>query len=218
VVVDQAAATRTRLLALRAQLRLARQGRDVLDEKRNQLLKELRKLSDTVLAGTDALEQAAATASRTLGWAEALEGPEALGSAALAGRGEVFLEARTVSIVGVRVPEIERAAVGRPRTQRGYSLAATGPRVDAVAEAFEAELDLVVDIAAGEIRLRRIAKEVGTTTRRVNALEQVLIPRLEQALREITLTLEEREREEHFRLKRVKTRRSRAGGPRREAA
>ncbi|HEX6230567.1 MAG TPA: V-type ATP synthase subunit D [Actinomycetota bacterium] len=203
--MDQAAATRTHLLTLRAQIRLAGQARDLLDDKRKQLLEEFRTVSEEALEASDALEGAASAAVGRLRWVEAVDGPEAVASAAIAASGEIFLEAGTVSIAGVRVPRIERVAVGRPRAARGYSAAGTSARIDAVADGFEAVLELIVHVAADELRLRRLAAEIGTTTRRVNALEHVLIPALEEGYRRVRGVLDEREREDNFRLRRVKT-------------
>ena len=207
--MEQVSATRTELLVTRARIALASQGRDLLVDKRNQLMREFRKAAGAVLTRSDELERAAADAAARLGWAEALEGPEAVGSASLAAIGDVFLDAGVVSVMGVQVPVIERAELGRHRAGRGYALAATDPRIDSVADAFEAELDIVIDLAAGELRVRRLAREIGATTRRVNALEHVLIPQLRQRHRRIALVLEEREREDHFRLRRAKRHRSR---------
>ncbi len=216
--MEQVSATRTELLATRARTRLATQGRDLLVDKRNQLMREFHASAGAVLAGSDELERAAAEATLRLSWAEALDGPEPVSSASLAAAGEVFLDTGVVTVMGVQIPVIERKAVGRPRTGRGYALSATDPRIDAVADAYEDELDLLVDLAAGELRVRRLAREIGATTRRVNALEQVLIPRLRAVQRRISLVLEEREREDHFRLGRAKRRRAAragaSGGPR----
>lgn len=203
---EQVTPTRMELLARRAQIELAVQGRDLLKEKRNALMKELRKVADVVLLGSDALEQAAAESRRTLSLAEALDGPEAVRSAALAASGEIFIQAGGVKVMGVAVPEIEHQPVARALTERGYSLSGTSVRIDAVAASFEDQLDLLLDLATSELRLRRLAEEVGKTTRRVNALEHVLIPRLQRQRDVIQMVLEEREREDHFRLKRVKAR------------
>ena len=203
----QGGATRTELLARRAQIGLARQGRDLLQDKREQLLTEFRATARVVLAGSDALEAAGAEARRTLEWAQAHDGPDAVASAGLAAGGQVSVAAGVTSIMGVKVPDISYGPVGRFCTGRGYSLAATSPRIDAVAERFEAELELLLRVAADEVRLRRLAAEIGTTTRRVNALEHVVIPRLIAERNRIEGVLEEREREEHFRLKRVQQRR-----------
>lgn len=208
--MEQVSATRTELLARRAQTNLAVQGRDLLNEKRDQLLEEFRRVADVVLGGTDALERSAAEGRRLLAIAEASDGPEAVLSAAVATRGEIPLEASTTSIMGVRIARIDHHPVGRSRTGRGYSLTGTGPRIDAVAEAYEAQLELILEVATTELRLRRLAEEIGKTTRRVNALEFVVIPRLIGERKWIQSVLEERERQDHFRLKRVKEHKAKA--------
>ena len=106
--------------------------------------------------------------------------------------------------MGIPVPFIERKSVARGPLGRGYSLPSVSNRIDATAEAFEGLLDLVIELADSEMRLRRLAEEVGRTTRRVNALDNVLIPRLAAQRDYIQMILEEREREDLFRLKRVK--------------
>ena len=206
--MDQGGATRTELLARRAQIALAEQGRDLLQEKREQLMTEFRTTARTVLAGSDALEASGAAARLALERAQARDGPEAVASAAFAASGHVDVEAGVATIMGVRVPRIEHRPVGRRAPSRGYSLAATTPRIDAAADRFEAQVDLVLQVAAGEVRLRRLAAEIATTTRRVNALEHVVIPRLVATRELIERVLEERERQDHFRLKRVQMRRS----------
>jgi V/A-type H+-transporting ATPase subunit D len=212
--MEPIATTRMELLARRARIALARQGRDLLREKRDALLKELRALLGAVLAGSDALERAAAASRRALGLAEALEGPESVRSAALAATGDALVDAGATLLMGVSLPDIRRRAIGRPRSGRGYSVAGTSARIDAVAERFEAEVDLILELAASELKLRRLAAEVGRTTRRVNALELAVIPRLEAERDRIEAALDEREREERFRLQKTKARRAaRAGGP-----
>ncbi|MHC4938860.1 MAG: V-type ATP synthase subunit D [Planctomycetota bacterium] len=202
-------ATRTELLARRHRIELARQGRALLQDKRDQLLAEFRKLAHEVLAGGDALESAAAAGRRALTEAEVVDGPAALHSAALARTGTIRLSATTRAVMGIRFPEIEHGPLTRARTERGYSLAGSSAHIDAVAERFEATLELLLEVATEELRLRRLADEIGAATRRVNALEYVLIPRLQRECARIEATLEERERQEKFRLKRVMKRRRR---------
>jgi V/A-type H+-transporting ATPase subunit D len=204
--VEQVTATRSELLARRARIQLAIQGRDLLQEKRDQLMEEFRKVADVVLSGSGALDRAAAEGRRALAFAEAFDGPEAVASAALTGPSQIPLDARATSIMGVRIAEISYEPVGRGRAGRGYSLAGSSPHIDHAAERFEAELDLILELAASELRLRRLADEIGKTTRRVNALESVVIPRLTAELRIIQSALDERERQDRFRLKRIKAR------------
>lgn len=73
-----------------------------------------------------------------------------------------------------------------------------------MAEKFEADLDLIINLAETQTALRRLGQEILMTRRRVNALERVLIPELKQQVKYIRITLEERERKDLFRLKKVK--------------
>ncbi len=89
---------------------------------------------------------------------------------------------------------------------RGYNPATTPVLVEETAEAFERILTQALQIAVHETRLRRLGEEIRRTSSRVNALEQVLIPGLRLDAAEIAGVLEERSREETFRLKRLKRR------------
>ncbi len=207
--MQQVTATRSELLARRARIALATQGRDVLKEKRDSLMEEFRATVEVAVIGSGALEEAAAEGRRALAAAEAGDGPEVVRSAALAQPAEITLTTRATSIMGVRIADIRHEPVGRPRVARGYSLAGSSPRLDRVAEQFEAELALLLDLATVELRLRRLADEIGTTTRRINALESVVLPKLERERDHIRSTLDERERQDRFRVKRFATRRAR---------
>lgn len=207
--MEQTSATRSELLAHRSQLDLARRGRDLLEDKRDQLMREFRKVADLVLSGEGALEHAAAAARRSLAAAEAFDGPDAVRSAAFADTAGIPLQARPVHIMGVRIADIEYGPVRRSPLDRGYALSATSARIDDAADAFETELELALELAGKELRLRRLVEEIATTTRRVNALDNIVIPRLERETAVIRSVLDERERQDRFRLKRAKEQRSR---------
>jgi V/A-type H+-transporting ATPase subunit D len=203
--MQQVSATRSELLARRAQIALAVQGRELLKEKRSALMREFNRLGISVMEAMQALEKGATDAARVLSDAVAAHGPERVHSAAFAAEGEVELELISRSVAGVPIVEIEKTAVARPRTGRGYSLAATSARIDASAESFEALLDALLEVAALELSLRRLADEINRTTRRVNALEHVVVPRLEAERAAIALVLEERELEGRIRLLRARS-------------
>lgn len=207
--MGQLTATRSELLARRAQITLALRGRDLLEDKREQLLAEFRKVADLVLTDEATLQRAAAQARHALAVAEGWDGHDAVRSAGLAGRAPLSLRARTVAVMGVRVAEIDHDPVGRPRTGRGVTLAGSTPRLDLVAERFETELELLLQLAGTELRLRTLMEEIAKATRRLNALEFVVIPRLRAEEAAIRTVLEERERQDRFRLKRAKSRRVR---------
>jgi V/A-type H+-transporting ATPase subunit D len=202
--MEQVRATRAELLAKKKQIILAYQGRDLLKEKRNALLQEFMRTAEQVMRESDELERNVGESAAALALAEALDGPEAVRSAAFAARAQVTLEVTGVNIMGVPVPLIETKSVARSPLDRGYGLSSVSGRIDAAAQAFETQLDLIIELAASEMRLRRLAEEIGRTTRRVNAMDNVLIPRLEAQRDYIHMVLEEREREDLFRLKRVK--------------
>lgn len=192
------------LLALKAQLALARQGRDLLEEKRTALMKEFLKIADTIMERSDVLQQSAVNARRALARAEAIAGSEAIQSAALITRSELPLEVTTASVMGVKVPHIEQKRVSRSILQRGYSIVGSSMTIDETASAFEAEVDAIIALAESELRFARLAAEIRRTSRRLNALDHLLIPALEADLDYIQMALDERERADHFRLKLIK--------------
>jgi V/A-type H+-transporting ATPase subunit D len=201
--MEQVSATRSELLARRARIRLAVQGSGLLKERRSALIKEFDRLGASVLKSMDLLDREIAGAGQLLGIAIAADGREALDSAAFAAEEGIEVTLHTRSVAGVDIVEIERGEVERARTGRGYSLVATSARIDAVAERFESVLGRLLDVAALELSVRRLADEIARTTRRMNALEHVVVPRLQAERARISLVLEEREREDRVRLRRA---------------
>jgi V/A-type H+-transporting ATPase subunit D len=196
--------TRMELLARKAQIALAKQGRELLEQKRTALMKELMKMADAVIEHSEELQSAAAVAHQALARAEAVAGIEAVRSAALASSSDFPLEVKTTSVMGVRVPDIEQKRVGRPALGRGYSAIGTSLAIDEAASAFETEVNAIIRLAESELRLTRLAGEIQRTSRRLNALDHLLIPRLEAECDFIQMALDERERADHFRLKLMK--------------
>jgi len=196
--------TRMELLARKTQIALASQGRDLLEQKRTALMKEFMRTADTAMEHSDALQVSAANASQTLARAEAWAGDESVRSAALASRGGFSLEVTTRSVMGVRVPHIEQKSAARSFLERGYSIVGTSVVIDEAASAFEREVEAIIQLADIELRLTRLGEEIQRTSRRLNALEHFLIPRLKAERDFIQMALDERERADHFRLKLVK--------------
>jgi len=202
--------TRMALLAGRAQLALARQGRALLEEKRDALLRELYREVRTVYAAHEELEAAAGAARLALDSARVWLGPEPVAAAAVAASGEISVEVESVSVMGVPVPAVAPRDLVRSVAARDRSPVASGPTLELVAERFEEELTIAIRLATMEARVRRLAREIRRTSSRVNALRTRVIPELEAETRAIELALEQREREDRFRLKRVKQARARA--------
>ncbi len=204
--MEQINPTRMQLLALDSQISIARQGIDLLQQKRNVLLKELMKIADVTIRGVDEFERVAAEGRYALAMAEAIDGRSYIESASFAASDEVDVDVSGTRIMGVPVPVVKKKNVSRSLLNRGYGITSTNSRIDQIAELFEDQINLIIELAAVEVRLRRLAEEIKKNNRRVNALENVLLPRLFRQKRYVELVLEEREREDMFRLKRVKQR------------
>jgi V/A-type H+-transporting ATPase subunit D len=196
--------TRMELLALKAQIALAKQGRDLLEQMRSALMKEFLRVADVVMEYSDVLQNAADEANHALARAEADAGPEAVRSAALVAQSELPLNVESASVMGVKVPIIEQKQISRSILGRGYSIIGTSTTIDETASAFEKEVNAILKLAESELRLTRLADEIQRTSRRLNALDHVLIPRFESERDYIQMMLDERERSDHFRLKLVK--------------
>ncbi len=196
--------TRMQLLAHKAEIVLARQGRDLLELKHKALMKEFLRIADAVMEWSDVLQLASDDARRALARAEIYAGAEAIRSAALAAQAELPLRVDTTSVMGVKVPIIEQKIISRSILERGFSVTGTSITIDEAASAFETEVNAIIQLAEFELRLTRLAGEIQRTSRRLNALEHVLIPRFEAEHDYIQLMLDERERSDHFRIKLVK--------------
>lgn len=203
-------ATRSELLARKSREGIARRGHTLLTQKRSALIAELRRAGLEVGDKRAVLERVAAAARQALDQAVVADGPEAVASAAVAASRPVTAEVTSRNVAGVPVIGLDTDRVARARTGRGYALMTSTATIDQVAESFEAELDALFDLVAAELNLRRLSAEVARATRQVNALEQVVIPRLVAEQRFIAATLEQRALEDRVRISR-RTRAATAG-------
>jgi len=190
---------------------LAEQGHELLEAKRSALMREFNRVGAEGLRRMDLLDECAAAAARALARAVAVDGPETVASAALAAAGEVSTPMRLRRVAGVDLVDTEPEPAARPLAARGYAPVASTARIDRAAAAHEAVVDLLLRAAVAERTLRRLADEIAATTRRMNALEHVVVPRLAHERDRIELVLEEREREDATRVRQAKRRRETAG-------
>lgn len=202
--MEESSPTRSGLLARKTQIVLAVQGKDLLKKKRDALIVEFMSVMDRVVQASRKLGQISSSALYALTVAKAVDGPVAVRSASFATYGEVRVKVRGAYVMGVPVPEVARKKIKRTLLTRGYSPTGMSSRIDEAAERFEDEIDTVIDIAAVETRLRRLGDEIQKTRRRVNALQHIVIPMLLEEVKYIQMSLDERAREDLFRLKKVK--------------
>ena len=203
--MEQVKPTRMELMKKKAQIKLAEQGRDLLREKMDALIQEFFKILSNVSDSRDELEQISRAADQALMIAEGVDDPVALKSASFATRRSIMVGITGKNIMGVPVPVIEKKRVSKSMLERGYGIISTSARIDETAERYEVELDLLIRLAETETAMRRLGAEIQMNRRRVNALEQILIPELKGQAKYIKNAIEEREREDLFRLKKVKS-------------
>lgn len=192
--------TRMALLVRRAQIATSRRGVEVLRAKRDALLRELYRAFGQALEFRQRAGELASRAALALASARGSEGSGSIDSLAAASRREVLVEIELGNVWGVKIPQLRAAPTVRRSVDRGYGIVATSAAVDDAAEAHEQLVAFVLEQAPQEIRLRRLAAELRRTTRKVNTLEQTLLPQLEADVRRIEAGLEEQEREDRFRL------------------
>jgi V/A-type H+-transporting ATPase subunit D len=196
--------TRKNLMEIEDRIDLSERGHDTLEQKRDGLIMEFMDILDQAQDVRADLEGDYQTAQKKINMARAMEGDIAVrgAAAALEEHPEITVESR--NIMGVVVPQIESSKVRKSLDERGYGILGTSARIDEAAEAYEELLESIVLAAEVETAMKKMLTEIETTKRRVNALEFKLLPELYEGKEYIDQKLEEQEREEIFRMKKVK--------------
>jgi V/A-type H+-transporting ATPase subunit D len=209
------APTRSNLLHIRQSLELAREGYEILDKKREVLTTELIHVAHDAAILQEEVWAQLTEAYQALKTARLSMGREHLEWAALSVNETIEVKIRPHSVMGVVLPTIE--AHGKP-PETPYGLGDTTVALDEAVARFHEVLEEIPVLSETMTTVWRLAQELQKTQRRVNALQYIFIPQYEETVAFIENTLEEREREETFRLKRIKSRASRpmVGPPTRE--
>jgi V/A-type H+-transporting ATPase subunit D len=198
------------LLETRARRAVAARGARLLRAKREVLAGELFRLVKDVLDARERLDGALRDAVRSLAVARALDGEAALASLAAAARREIPVDVAVRRVWGVATASVTAPALVRAGDLRGASPASWSPGGADAARRHEEALELLLGLATRELHLARLGEEVGETSRRIDAIEQLVLPALGKEAARIAQALDEREREDAVRLKRLRGRR-RAG-------
>ena len=200
-MAEAVAPTRSNLLQRRDQLRLAQRGADLLKRKRDALIGEFFALVKESLAARRALEAVGRDAYFSLFLANAWDGPEAVRSLSLAQHQGLEVDINVDNLFGVKVPRVMPPEFSH---ELPFSPVEAGTQTLAAAEQFRRLTEALVQVAATETRLRRIGEEIKKTSRRVNALEQLVIPGVQWEIRDIRSVLDQRALEETTTLKKIK--------------
>ncbi|AWB26597.1 V-type ATP synthase subunit D [Halococcoides cellulosivorans] len=210
--------TRKNLMAIEDRIELSERGHDTLEKKRDGLIMEFMDILDQAQDVRADLEDTYDRAQHRINEARAMDGDIAVRGAAAALKEHPEISTQSKNIMGVVVPQIESTKVRKTLEDRGYGLLGTSARIDETAEAYEELLEQIILAAEVETAMKKLLEEIETTKRRVNALEFKLLPELEDNKAYIEQKLEEQEREEIFRMKKIKDKKDREEKAEREAS
>lgn len=197
----QVSATRMQMMKLRKRLAVARRGHKLLKDKQEELM---RQILDLIKEVRKHRTKAEAETGRVLGrFAVARNAfePKYLDEAVMLPTRKVSVQVETRNILNIKVPVFKKEISGRMRC---YGFATTSGELDFALMALDGLLDSLLVLAEKEKTLELLASELEKTRRRVNALEFVLIPDIQEAVKFIALKLAESERSALTRLMRVK--------------
>jgi V/A-type H+-transporting ATPase subunit D len=202
MALENISPTRINLIQTKKTLNLAESGRTILEQKRDVLLRELRHSIYEAERARENLAEALAKAYASLAEANLAKGSETVETVALGSSREADFLLDYRSIMGVTIPIVE--FVGEANVKPDYGFGNTSAKLDEAFKQFYGVLEVVAELARAEGITFQLANDIRKTQRRVNALDHVLIPLYRRTVKWIELVLEEREREEFVRAKRIK--------------
>lgn len=196
--------TRSELIELKKKIKLSEGGHKLLKMKRDGLILEFFDILSKAKDVRSELDAAYEKANEKIGIAESVEGRITVKSTAFAMKDAPQIELESHNIMGVVVPKIESSSVRKPINKRGYGIIGTSSYIDEAVDSYEVLVEKIILAAEIETTMKKLLDDIEKTKRRVNALEFKVIPDLQESMSFIRLRLEEMERENTFRLKRIK--------------
>lgn len=193
--------TKGNLILAKNSLALAKQGYELMDKKRNILIREL---MDLIAEATDIQEEIDTTFSEAyaaLQKANIQMGIHEVEQIALSVPVEESILVKRRSVMGTEIPKVEYE---KKECRPAYSFYHTKMSLDEACQQFERVKELTIRLAEVENSAYRLAYNIQKTQKRANALSNITIPKYENRAREIQEYLEEKEREEFTRLKVIK--------------
>ncbi|MEQ2547255.1 V-type ATP synthase subunit D [Dorea ammoniilytica] len=193
--------TKGNLMLAKNSLALARQGYDLMDKKRNVLLKELMALIDEAKEIQEQIDSTFTKAYVCLQRANIEHGISKVQQLAFTVPIEESIRIQTRSIMGTEIPHVK---YDEKENNLTYSFSTTSESIDIAREAFREVKDLTIKLSMVENSAYRLASNIKKTQKRANALKNITIPMYTNLVHNINNALEEKEREEFTRLKVIK--------------
>ena len=193
--------TKGNLMLAKNSLALAHQGYDLMDKKRNILLKELMSLIDEAKDIQEEIDQTFTKAYACLQRANIEHGISKVRELAFTVPIEDSIRIQTRSIMGTEIPKVKYE---KENTRPTYALSTSRESIDIARDAFCRVKELTLKLSEVENAAYRLASSIKKTQKRANALKNITIPMYDNLVYTITNALEEKEREEFTRLKVIK--------------
>ncbi|MHA1443947.1 MAG: V-type ATP synthase subunit D [Candidatus Hodarchaeales archaeon] len=187
--------TRIELQDHKAQLSIANTGKELLEDRIGALLEAYSNQVVQLYHTRKKLSLLGLEARKSLSLARATD-RKTLALAAMTATDSLKIKVKTENVMGITVPSIELIT-----DTSMNSAIASSELVDRTIEAFQRQLEVLIDLASQELAVTELGREIRKTRHRFNALEKILIPELSDQIRQIILSLDEKERDELSKLR-----------------
>lgn len=203
-MAEQIFPTKGNLIKSKRQLKQAQLGYELMDRKRNILVREMVSLTDEAKELRSTIESTYSEAYRALEYANITLGVVSDLAGGVPVENSLKLSVR--SVMGVELPKL--SADIKPANRPVYAMSSTNSAFDIAYVCFNKAKEITVRLAEVENSIYRLAVAIKKTQKRANALKNIMIPRFQEQVHFITNALEEKEREEFSRQKVIKRRKT----------
>lgn len=193
--------TKANLIKSKDRLEFSRNGFELLDKKRNVLIQEMMSLVEDSKKIQKKIDKGFNEAYESLKMANITMGVNSVEEFAISINKEEEYDILLRSVMGVEIPEVK---FEQQEAKASYGFFRTNPAFDTAVLKFNELKYLIYALAEIESKVFKLANEIKKTRKRANALEKIQIPKYKALVKNIQETLEEKEREDFFRLKRIK--------------
>ncbi len=197
--------TRMELTKLKKKLATATRGHKLLKDKRDELMRQFLDMVRVNKALREKVEAGIRTANKNFVLARSVMEDEIINVSLMAPRQEIYLESRTRNVMSVDILQFDyKTKTTDENDIYPYGYAFTSSDLDGAVKSLQDILPDMLKLAEVEKSCQLMAAEIEKTRRRVNALEHVMIPDMQQKIKYIVMKLDENERSTQVRLMKVK--------------
>lgn len=196
------APTKANLIKARKSLEFSNKGFELLDKKRAVLIKEMMTLIDKAKETQNIISSSFQEAYEALQHVNITMGINNVEEIAISIMKEAEHDILLKSVMGVEIPNVKYT---ERKLETQYGFFRSNPALDVAVVKFREIKYLIYQLAEIENSIFKLALEIKKTQKRANGLEKIQIPKYKEQIKLISETLEEKEREDFFRLKKVKS-------------